>query len=192
MPLINSRLHRALPDRIQKERRAHTVAPISRISGPLPTLKAQMFATTTAPSENPANQSSKIVHEHLDDVEAPIVVKVRYDPQAGGKPSEDAIRKAIGQQIFDRRARKDPIIVNFFQPNIPFQIPTRLQPNPLPTSVTSRTSRFTRPLHHRNDHLVQTPQPSINQSRAPPLRKTRFAHPIRTQRVQAKGFFSHR
>lgn len=196
MPLINSRLHRALPDRIQKERRAHTMAPISRISGPIPTLKANMFATTIVPSDNQIDPSSKIDYENLDDGNAPIVVKVRYDPQSGGKPSEDAVRHAIGQQLFDRRGRKDPIIVNFVPPNIPIQMPNRIQQNPLPTTAISQTSRFApplphpsvRPLRHKNDHSVQTAQPFINQSRALPLRKTRLAHQNRNPtRVQSKG-----
>ena len=175
--------------RIQRERRAHTVAPISRISGPISTPRGKMFATAAAPAEN-----QPYPNEH----HGPIIIKVRYDPQAGGVPSEDAIRKAIGHQIFDRRARKDPIIVNFLQPNRQPQI----QQSPLPNSITTQPSRFfpptphpsRRPLPRKIDHLVQIPKPFINESRALPVHRAQLIRrkrsPIRTYRDQPKGFLS--
>lgn len=181
---IDVRVHQ-----IQRERRAHTMAPISRISGPISTPRGKMFATAAAPVENQPNPYSKIPYEHPDEDHGPIIVKVRYNPQAGGVPSEDAIRKAIGHQIFDRRARKDPIIVNF------------LQQNPLSNSITTQPSRFFpptphpshRPLPRKIDHLVQIPKPFINQSRVPPAHRTQLTRrkrsPIRTHRDQPKGFF---
>lgn len=185
--------------RIQRERRAHTMAPISRISGPIATPRGKMFATATAPSENQPNPVSKVRFEEPEEDPGPLIVKVRYNPQAGGVPSEDAIRKVIGHQLFDRRARKDPIIVDFLQPNRPAQIQ---QNPPLSNSINTRPSRLfprtphpsQRSLTPQPDHFVPIPKPLIHQSRAPPAHRTQLTRrkksPIRTiHREQPKGFF---
>ena len=103
-----------LNDRIRHERRAHTMAPLSRISGPSSTPKARMFATPFVPAKLPRS------HRELTDDDTPIVVKVRYHADAGGPPSEHVVRQAIDEQFhrqrWNRRRKHEPLIVNFLGP----------------------------------------------------------------------------
>ena len=104
-------------DRIHRERRAHTIAPLRRIAGPSCTPQAKMFATPFAPVHLLAVQSSL---ELTDDDERPLIVKVRYDADAGARPSERAVRQAIDEQLQEQqqqranqRMKHEPLIVNF-------------------------------------------------------------------------------
>ena len=162
VPLINSRPSGTLHDRIQRERRAHTMAPLARISGPSSTPKANLFATITAP-----DQSNRLTSdiERTNDDDTPIIVKVRYDARTGVLPSDDAIRKAIRHQISDRNRKKDPIIVDFSKPNketkllkpIPHRV--SLQPSSTFPSVSRPPQSFQRYL---KNPPVQAPKPTIN------------------------------
>jgi hypothetical protein len=64
--------------------------------------------------------------EDDDDDDTPIIVKVQYDPDAGGPPSEDVIRQAVDNQLkWQPRPKNanEPIVLNFLnrptQPEIP-------------------------------------------------------------------------
>ncbi|CAF1614029.1 unnamed protein product [Rotaria magnacalcarata] len=141
----NSYSNGALYNYIQRERKAHTMAPLTRISGPSSSVKASMFANTTAPSDSQAMKSSILTQttastvadshfqpavetndnvtddnyendEDDDDDEAPIIVTVRYDPEAGAPPPEDAIRQAVNNKLkgqSDKKKTHDPIIFDF-------------------------------------------------------------------------------
>jgi hypothetical protein len=135
-----------LRDRIQRERRAHTMAPLTRISGPSSSPKAKMFASIIAPSDSQAVKSTRPAREKSktksashrkpavavndDDDNAPIIVKVQYDPTTGVRPSEDAVQRAIAAQLKQRsneRSNKDPIVINpagqIIQPRMPIRPP---------------------------------------------------------------------
>ena len=174
-------------DRIQRERRSHTMAPLARISGPSSTPQAKMFATITAPTDKPTKKS-----HHSIDEDAPIIVKVRYDPQAGGRPTDDAVRKAINQQIFDQKPRKEPIVLNFFEQR---NAHSHIRQHPLPTRITLPSSRTFPSVPHpflrnRSTHVVQSAKPSHTQSIQIPRLSNRHRNPTRTSRVPPTGFFS--
>jgi len=194
--LIGSRLNGILNDQIQKERRAHTMAPLAHISGPSSTPQAKMFATPAAPSDNTANRSqqfSRISRGRSDmgtiDEDAPIIVKVRYDPQTGGRPTEDAVRKALNQQRFDQKMRTEPIVLNFFEQK---NAHPQIRQNPLSTRITLPSSRplpsVSHPfLRNRSAHPVRTSNSFVNQ---PPQLSNRYKNSTRTGRVHPTGFFS--
>jgi hypothetical protein len=148
VPLINSRPCGTLHDRIQRERRAHTMAPLARISGPSSTPKANLFATITAPvqSHRLSPEFSKISYGKSDiertDDDTPIFVKVRYDPRMGVVPSDDAVRKAISHHISDRNRRRDPIIVDFSKPN--------------------KQTKLLKPIPHRVSFQLSSTVPSVS------------------------------
>ena len=100
-----------LNDCVRRERRAHTMAPLSRISGPSLTPKAKMFATPFVPAKLPRS------HRELTDDDTPIIVKVRYHADAGGPPSELVVRQAIDDQLqqqrWNRRRKHEPLVVTF-------------------------------------------------------------------------------
>jgi hypothetical protein len=195
-PLINSRSHGTLHDRIQRERRAHTMAPLTRISRPNSSLQAKLFATTTVPIDNPLNKS-QISYEKSDiemtDDDTPIIVKVRYDSQAGVLPTEAAIRQAIDHQIFDRRKEKDPIVLNFFGQNKQSQLS-----KPFPTRVALQSScSISHPpnsfLRHKKTQPVQPPKPIINRRQNQSLQIPRLPNrniiSAWTNEVYPTGFF---
>ncbi|CAF4562926.1 unnamed protein product, partial [Rotaria socialis] len=144
----NSHSNSALYNYVQRERKAHTMAPLTRISGPSSSVKASMFANITAPSDSQAMKSSiltqatasTVADSHVqsvvetngnvtddnyeneeeeeddDDDEDPIIVTVRYDPEAGALPPEDAIRQAVNNKLkgqSDKKKINDPIIFDF-------------------------------------------------------------------------------
>ncbi len=156
VPLSNSRSVSAIHDYIQRERKAHTMAPSTRILGPSSNLGSNMFASTSAPSDAQMMKSSHVTQatsntklnsysqsvsemadavgdnhkeeeeeedynyddDDDDDDDAPIIVKVRYDPDAGGPPSEDIIRQAVDKQLKQQSGPKmtnDPIVLNFLK-----------------------------------------------------------------------------
>jgi hypothetical protein len=151
VPLSNSRSAGNMNGHIQRERRAHTTAPLTRILGPIPTPKANMFASIVAPSDNrtvkssyvrpempitTVNPYSKPAVEMLDvtddnhdddddDDDAPIIVKVRYDAETGVLPSEEAIRQVVDDQLRAQSGQKktnDPIVLNYFDRTLQPQI----------------------------------------------------------------------
>ncbi|CAF3168666.1 unnamed protein product [Rotaria sp. Silwood2] len=142
-PLTNSRSTGALQNRIHKERRSHTMAPLSRILGPSSTPKAKLFASIIAPTDAQAIKSSQltedlsniesIYHSKTDidmtDDDIPIIVKVEYDPETG-YPNEDIIRQAVNNrlnQLSNNINHQQPIVFNFRGPSIKPNVSVRVQ-----------------------------------------------------------------
>jgi len=131
-------------DRIQLERRAHTMAPLTRITGPISTPRAKMFASIPAPAAGYSQYDREII-----DDDSPIVIKVRYDPRTDVRPSEQFVRAALDQQIRNHKLKQQPIIMNYSRENFSTQIPKTiphprvarqtaqpfLQPKPIPRPV---------------------------------------------------------
>jgi hypothetical protein len=194
VPLINSRIPGTLHDQIQKERRAHTMAPLTRISGPSSTPQANLFETITAPVKSQISNGKSDIE--ITDDDTPIIVKVRYDPKAGVLPTEDAIHQAISHQIFDRKKRKDPIVVDFFEQNKqsqlskPFSNRVALQPSSTFPSISRPPHPF---LRHRKSHPTEAPKPVINRqqnrSRQIPRLPNRNISSAWTNGVYPKGLF---
>ena len=95
--LSNSQSVGSFEERIRRERRRNPLAPSLRLSGPSRFVQSKLFAQPRAPTEI---------------VEEPIVVKVRYDPSRGEKPSEEFVRQLIDRQLKLRGNSDEPIIVN--------------------------------------------------------------------------------
>jgi len=147
-PLPSSRSMGRVHDQIQRERRAHTMAPMSRITGPSLLVTGNLFASTIAPSDartintsQPAQENSNTINygdiendneddddddeeegededeeDEEEEDDGPIIVKVRYDPTAGGPPPEDLIRQAVDNQLKAKSNSKqtaEPIVLNF-------------------------------------------------------------------------------
>jgi hypothetical protein len=121
----------------------------------------------------------------MTDDDAPIIVKVRYNPEAGTLPSEDAIRQAVDNQLnqrSDKKSKKEPIIVNFLGKNIQPQLPIRPQ-QPVfnqsqlpiqqrPSLQTLIPSQQKQQIHQRNPSLPQiAPKPSRTSSSIPPVHR---------------------
>jgi len=181
----NSRSLNSLYDRIQRERKAHTIAPLARISGPSSSPQAKMFATINPPTDNQINRSnhSQISNQKSDiemtDDNTPIIVKVRYDPQTGVRPSEDAVRKALDNQIFDRKTEKNPIVLHFFGQNSQLQLSNRMQQNSFPSGIPLQSSRTSLSMPHpflydKNIRPVQPPKPFINHQKIQSLQIRRL------------------
>jgi hypothetical protein len=70
--------------------------------------------------------------EEEDDDDTPLIVKVQYDPDAGGPPSEDAIRQALDNKLKGQsrpRNANEPIVLNFLNHSTQTQIPSmRMRP----------------------------------------------------------------
>jgi hypothetical protein len=178
-PLPTSRSLGFLQDRIQKERKAHTMPPLPRISGPSSTPRAKLFASIIAPYTAEAfksdhqTQDTSISYPKSDiemttDDDTPIIVTVQYDPETGGRPSEVAIRQAVEHQLNQRSNpinKKDPVVLNFLKPPIQPQLPIRFSQQqqvvyqPIPQRPSLRIATPT--VQQLNSFLPSTvPQPS--------------------------------
>jgi len=145
------------------------MAPLAKISGPSSTPQAKLFASTYAPVDkqtnklNPLKQEISKKHQKFDiemtDDDAPIIVKIRYDPRNGVLPSEDAVKKAINNNIFDKKTKNNPIIVNFFEQNIQRRLPS---PSQLPLQPSRTLPSIP---HNKNIRPVQAPKPLINRQK---------------------------
>jgi len=144
IPLPSSYSAVTLPDRIQKERRAHTMAPLPRILGPSTVPKSKLFASIVAPTDAQAIKPSQSTPEipkitplshptpdvERNDSNTPVIVKVIYDPTAGAPPTEDTVLRAIDNQLisrFNKNNKKHPIILNLLEQNIQSKFPNRSQ-----------------------------------------------------------------
>ena len=155
LPLYSSRSVSSVYDAVRRERKAHTMAPSTRILKPNSTIKANMFANIAAPSGSQTSKSSHLtrtlsnnvlnfdsqsavrvnddcndsIEQHNgddNDDDAPIIVKVRYDPETGAPPSEDAIRQAVNNKLsgpFGQKLTSDPIVLDFINHPIRAEIP---------------------------------------------------------------------
>ncbi|UJR13524.1 hypothetical protein I4U23_000538 [Adineta vaga] len=143
VPLPSSYSVTNIHDRIQRERKAHTMPPLAHIVGPSTSPKAKLFASIVAPVDTQAGKSTIVTQDvvstrtsicskrsevEMTDDDATVIVKVRYDPESGGPPSEDTVRQAIDNQLIQRSGlnkKKEPIVVNFIgqnlQPNLPIR-----------------------------------------------------------------------
>lgn len=132
----------------REERRAHTMAPLSRISGSSSTPKAKMFAIPFVPAKLPRS------HLDLTDDDTPIIVKVRYHADAGAPPSEHVVRQAIDEQFqqqrWNRRRKHQPLIVSFLG---------QTTPKPVDSAHRSRSISCKQPFH-------PPPKPVIHQQRS--------------------------
>lgn len=167
--MFNSYSHGTLQDRIQRERKAHTMAPAARISGPHATLQSKLFANINAPIDNLTQQITKSDVVMADD-DAPIIVKVRYDPLTGVKPSEEAVRKAIDNQMLNNISSKEPIVMNFVGQNIQPQVLKSFSfgKSPQPSyNFPPKPSSF---LHNTNIRPEQLRKPSVNHQSIQPLK----------------------
>ncbi|CAF1479164.1 unnamed protein product [Rotaria sp. Silwood1] len=151
-PLSNSQSVGVLESRIGKERRSHTMAPLSRILGPCATPKAKLFATTIAPTDAQTIKSNQIKQDDISDIQSiyntksdvdfinnyyddddegpPIIVKVQYDPQNDPPPDEDFIRQAVNDQLDqlpNNINHQEPIVFNFIGRNIKPDLSVRVQ-----------------------------------------------------------------
>ena len=201
----------ALNDYMQRERRSHTMAPVSRIMGPSSTPIASLFATIIAPSDAKAMKSAQlsllepdtttntlskpmVIRNDLpadddhpydetdvtgddyddDDDDTPIIVKVRYDPNAGAPPSEDLIRQAVDNRLKGSSGPKgagEPLVLDFRRDSIPVsaaQILTRppqpvLQPSRSVDSLTSRHGPFANAIPLRQQQQQQQLNPELLQ-----------------------------
>ncbi|CAF4068333.1 unnamed protein product [Rotaria sordida] len=141
LPLFNSRSVGCLEDRIKKERKSHTMPPLSKILGPCSTPKAKLFASIIAPTDAQAikaNQlaqnlsninsiyDSKSDRETIDD-DTPIFVHVQYDPQTSSRPDQNIIRQTLNNQLFNQINKQEAIILNFLGPNIKANLPVRVE-----------------------------------------------------------------
>ena len=141
------------------------MAPLTRISGPSVPPQSKLFASLIAPSDTRILSKTPVKHrvEQIDDDEdTPIFVKVRYNPEVGGMPSEEAVRRAIDQQLqqSNRRRREEPIIVNFLEqtkiPQVQRHFPPvrsfqqfRTVPHLPPQPVIYRPAYTALPNHHQ-------------------------------------------
>ncbi|CAF0773843.1 unnamed protein product [Rotaria sordida] len=150
IPLATAHSANVLHDSIRRERKAHTMAPLTRISGPISSVKSNMFANIAAPNIAPPMKSSSLtqivpnnaygfysqpgieMNGAVDnrygggDDNAPIIVKVRYDPATGGPPPEATIRQLINNRLqthSNKNFASEPIILNFSDDNINSLVP---------------------------------------------------------------------
>jgi hypothetical protein len=104
----------------------------------------------------------------MTDDDAPIIVKIQYDPRTGVLPSEDAVRKAIDDKIFNKKTKNHPIVVNSFGQNIQRRLPNAshpqisLQPSYSFPSIPHPPRPF---LRAKNIHPMQAPKPLINRQK---------------------------
>ncbi|CAF0735294.1 unnamed protein product [Rotaria sp. Silwood1] len=188
--LVNSQSTNGLHDSIRRERKAHTVAPLTRISGPISSVKSNMFATIAAPIDSQTMKQSSLTqtipnetmnyypqpgmemnnfmnggYAQEEDDNAPIIVKVRYDPEAGGLPSEEAIRQMVNNRLRDQSNNNfmnDPIVLNFTNNTISSTIPqgpTGSEPLYFNQSALTVSS----PVNHPNIHMPVPPQQQLQQ-----------------------------
>lgn len=135
------------------------MAPQTRLPGPIVKISSQLFASAAAPSASRVQSQMNLEDEFNDDYDqAPIVVKVRYDPQIHGKPSEEAVRQAIGHQLrqINGRGEKEPIVVNFLGKTNPLQ--TQPFPHIPPRPVIYRPASY--PLPKIQPDYSYFPKPS--------------------------------
>ncbi|CAF1022037.1 unnamed protein product [Adineta steineri] len=178
-------------DRIQKERKAHTMPPLPRIVGPSTSPKAKLFASIVAPVDAQAIKISDLMRKvskttttissqrsevDITDDDSTVIVKVRYDPSNGAPPSEEAVREAINNQLVQRshtHGKKEPIVVNFSRQNIQSQFPIRQLQAPINRPIFSFQQR---PPVQIPAHLQQQLQPQSQprpQAQPPPQTQSR-------------------
>jgi hypothetical protein len=203
IPLPSSYSTVTLPDRIQKERRAHTMAPLPRILGPSTVPKSKLFANIVAPTDaqaiKPTTKIPKItpISHPTPDVEmsddnTTVIIKVIYDPAAGAPPSEDTVLRAIDNRLISRsnkNNKKHPIILNLLEQNIQSKLPNLQQSssvrissysshqNHFPSSKTSQPSRPFPPLppkRHASHFTPQNENTHLVQPTKPLLNREKF------------------
>jgi hypothetical protein len=179
------------------------MAPLLQISGPSSTPQAKLFASIPAPIDNYTNKLNHPTEKMLKnsfqkpdiertEADTPVIVKVRYDPQTGVLPSEDAVRKAIDKNIFHNKIKNNPIVIDFsgqnIQSQLPNHFPSRIPPKPSRT-FPSAPHPF---LHKKNTHSEQAPKPFIKkqeiQSRKIPQLPKRKINSSRINKSNSKGF----
>jgi hypothetical protein len=152
------------------------MAPLAKISGPSSTPQAKLFASTYAPVDKQTNKLNPLTQKisknyqkfdiEMTDDDAPIIVKIRYDPRNGVLPSGDAVKKAINNNIFDKKTKNDPITVNFFEQNNQRRLPN---PSQLPLQPSRTFHSIPHPphpfIHNKNIRPVQAPKPLINRQK---------------------------
>ncbi|CAF2335899.1 unnamed protein product [Rotaria sp. Silwood2] len=199
--LANSYSAGDLYDSIRRERKAHTMAPSTRISGPISAVKSNMFAKIAAPIDSQAMKSSSLTqpisNETLnfysqpgvemngvvndgygpdEDDNAPIIVKVRYDPETGEPPSEEAIRQMINNRLQGQpngNFNNDPIVLNFTDNTIRS---STSQESTRPEQLYFNQSPLTAPsqVNHPN---IRMPSPSQQQYQQQNLQLLHRQHP---------------
>ncbi|CAF0898023.1 unnamed protein product [Adineta ricciae] len=190
IPLPSSLSAGNVHDRMQSERRSHTMAPFARITGPSSSPRAKLFASATAPMDVHVPQSSAVTTQgtistrtsicsrrsdaDMTDDDATVIVRVRYDPDIAPPPSEEAVREAVNNQLMQRTGpnkKKDPIIVDFMRQNIQPNIPVR-PPQPIfNRSVQPFQQRpsLRIPIAPQQLRLQRNPFPLPRPTRPPPL-----------------------
>ncbi|CAF1610360.1 unnamed protein product [Adineta ricciae] len=188
-PLPNSLSAGNVHDRMQSERRSHTMAPLTRIAGPSSSPRAKLFASATAPMDMHVPQSSAVTTQGIIstrtsvcsrgsdvdtiDDDATVIVRVRYDPDIAPPPSEEAVREAINNQLMQRTGpnrKKEPIIIDFMRQNIQPNIPVRPPQPSFNRSVLPFQQRpsLRIPIAPQQLRLQQNPFPLPRPTRAPP------------------------
>ena len=229
--LIHSQSSGSIYNHIQKERRAHTMAPSSRILGPCSMPAANMFASVVAPSDaqmmksvnskkaeilpemshsSPLTTVSTHVSNQTQDTcedtdatgedfdndaeedNAPIIVKVRYDPDAGGPPPEDFIRQTLNNQWngnSGQKINKDPIVLDFSGnqtlPNGLAKIPMRPQQPMFNRPALANPQTLQKIPYNNMIHFNQRPQlgQRTNIRQTPSIAK--YPQPLSEQQRQA-------
>ena len=164
-PLINSHSLETALDRIGRERRSHTMAPSTRILRPSSTLKAKLFASATAPIDSKREISVRD-DQHRENDDAPIIVKVRYDPNAGDRPSKDLVRLAIDRKLAqqsDRRINQESIVIDFLGQHV--HLP-RTKSGPVSIKQQQHNQPYRADLPSRR--VPRLPQPSQPRFHMPP------------------------
>ena len=158
------------------------MAPSTRILGPSSTLKAKLFASAAAPIDPKREINARDDHPRDSD-DAPIIVKVRYDPNAGGLPSEDLVRLAIDRKLAqqsDKRIKQEPIVIHFLgqkghPPKIPsVPMPTKQQQHNHPSRTDLPAQRST---NHPSLRIPLLPELSQPRLQMPPA-DARRVHPM--------------
>lgn len=108
----------------------------------------------------------------MTDDDATVIVRVRYDPETGAPPSEEAVREAVNNQLMQRigpNRKKDPIIVDFMRQNIPPNMPMRPQQPMFNRSVQPFQQRpsLRIPIAPQQLRLQRNPSPLLRPIRPP-------------------------